>query len=238
MISAIPLPGVPPTGVVAGMEIIQEALVSQIKIALVRPKVTASKIRYLHTGSTSSAKGQGTDKHFYCVMVFDYRDAAIVWEKTDCTGQSCFIPGNGAYSTWSFGAQANCIDIAPETPVNTVPCLSPGEHGKAPCQGGYPAGISIPVGGQYGGPASYNNSQTCSSLWKSLPDFQGDSPVPNPPSGDGGQAFLDDDSGDLWGAQLDKRQAGRSVNSLTTVQGLRRGKPSSLASVYGQAKKT
>ena len=191
-------------------------------------------LKGLHS-TPAKAKNQGTDKHFYCVTVSNYNDPVIIWQNNDCTGSSCFVPGNGAYLTWDFGAQANCLDIAPETPVKTVPCLSPGEHGKGPFGGGFPAGLSIPVGGNYGPPVSYDNSNTCTSIWNQVPDFQGDSKIPNPPEGDTSQAYtVDDDGLDTSDDVLDRRA------STTPVQALRKGEsrrtgPKTAADAYDKS---
>ena len=177
----------------------------------------------LHS-TPSGARGQGTDKHFYCVTIIDLNIPVVLWENTDCTGQSCFIPGNGPYLTWAFGERGNCIDIGPELPVNTVPCLSPGELYKTPFGGGFPAGMLLSVGGQYGSPAAYNNTDTCSSIATNKdPNPHGLSVIPNPPYGDVSQAYFADDTTGFDGAELDRRAG--TANQLTPVQGLRAGKP-------------
>ncbi|KAI4232128.1 MAG: hypothetical protein LQ352_008355 [Teloschistes flavicans] len=131
----------------------------------------------------------GTAKHFYCVNVLEFDQPAVIYEKADCTGKSCFIPGAGNYVTWSRGAQANCIEIDPQLPVNVSPCLSAGQNGLYPPNGGFPSGVPEPVGGDYGLPAAYANSQTCSPV----PDNVWPGPIPRdpytPPAGDINQQY-------------------------------------------------
>ena len=154
-----------------------------------------------------NAKDQGTSKHFYCLLVSSYNVPVVVFETSDCTGRSCFIPGDGSYSLWDLGAQGNCLIIAPQTEIWTGPCLSPGEKGVTPFSGGFVAGVEMPIGGNAGLPASYNNTETCVSA----PATVTDPPIiyyPTPPIADISTAvwFPFDNSAD--NGQLDKRAPG------------------------------
>ena len=149
------------------------------------------------------SKGQGTDKHFTCVSVTSFDTPVVIWETTDCTGKSCFIPGEGSYATWSLGAQANCVEIAPGPPVNTTPCLSPGETGIRPPNGGFFNTRQVAVGGDYGLPADFTNSLVCQTNLVDVNTIAGVSIIP-PPSLDVSQAYIapDADSND---GEVDKR---------------------------------
>ncbi|KAL9633480.1 MAG: hypothetical protein Q9164_004679, partial [Protoblastenia rupestris] len=105
-----------------------------------------------------------SNKHFYCVSVLNFDKPAILWEKSDCTGKKCFVPGAGEFGTWVKGAQANCVEIDPVSPVNANPCRSPGQTEVFPPNGGFPSDVPEPVGGTYGLPASFDNSHTCDVL--------------------------------------------------------------------------
>ena len=117
-----------------------------------------------NTISHQGIHGMPDNKHFYCVNVINFDKPAILWEKNDCTGSNCFVPGAGYFNTWAIGAQANCVEIDPTTPIRTTPCLSPGQNGIFPPNGGFPSSVAEPVGGDYGLPASYTNSLTCNHL--------------------------------------------------------------------------
>ena len=127
-----------------------------------------------NTISVQGIHGMPDNKHFYCVNVINFDKPAILWEKNDCTGNNCFIPAAGYFNTWAIGAQANCVEIDPKTPIRTTPCLSPGQNGVFPPNGGFAAGVPEPVGGDYGLPASYTNSQTCSLI----PNTSAAQPIP------------------------------------------------------------
>ena len=150
-----------------------------------------------------SSKGQGKDKHFTCVSVTSFDTPVVLWETTDCTGKSCFVPGEGSYATWALGAVANCVDIAPQTPVNSTPCLSPGETGIRPPNGGFISTVSVAVGGDYGLPADFTNTQVCSTNLVDVNSIPGVSII-YPPNQDVSQAYIapDADSND---GEVDKR---------------------------------
>lgn len=97
-------------------------------------RIAISAEGYHHTLTAA----QGTEKHIYCVNVLEYDKLAIIHEKADCTGKSCFIHGEGNWRTWAKGAQANCIDINPVTLVSVPPFLAPDQEGKWPRTGGFP----------------------------------------------------------------------------------------------------
>ena len=109
-------------------------------------------------------KSQGTPKHFYCVSVTSFDKPVVLWENDDCTGQSCFVPSTGQFTTWSRGAQGNCVEIDPVTPVNTTACISAGQKSTFPPNGGFPSSVPEPVGGDYGLPAAWDNSNECNAL--------------------------------------------------------------------------
>lgn len=109
-------------------------------------------------------KSRGTPKHFHCASVTNLDVPVILWENNDCTGKSCFIPGAGQFATWSRGAQGNCVEIDPVTPVNTIACVSAGQKSSFPPNGGFPSGVPEIVGGDYGLPAGWENSNECSAL--------------------------------------------------------------------------
>lgn len=115
----------------------------------------------LHAMPDSSV---GTPKHFNCVNVQNLNVPVILWENTDCTGKSCFIPTNGNFGTWAHGEQGNCVEIGVTTPVNTTACLLPGQTSQFPVQGGFPSDVPEAVGGNYGLPVSTDNTQECSAL--------------------------------------------------------------------------
>ena len=115
----------------------------------------------LHAMPNSS---QGTPKHFYCVSVTSFDKPVVLWENNDCTGQSCFVPNAGQFATWSRGAQGNCVEIDPVTPVNTTACIAAGQTSTFPPNGGFPSSVPEPVGGNYGLPAAWDNSNECNAL--------------------------------------------------------------------------
>ena len=163
-----------------------------------------------------SSKNQGTSKHFYCLSVNTFDTPVIAYENSDCTGQSCFIPTVGSFAMWTLNAQANCIDIDPSFPIWTGPCLSPGETGPTPFNGGFVAGLSLPVGGDAGLPVSYNNTNTCTAL----PSYVATAPstnIPNPPIASITDAYFPPYDNSVDNGALDKRQAG----GLSTVAALK-----------------
>ena len=109
-------------------------------------------------------KSQGTPKHFYCVSVTTLDKPLVLWENNDCTGQRCFVPSAGQFATWSRGAQGNCVEIDPETPMNTTACIAAGQTSTFPPNGGFPSSVPEPVGGDYGLPAAWDNSDECNAL--------------------------------------------------------------------------
>ncbi|KAL8992288.1 MAG: hypothetical protein Q9169_007217 [Polycauliona sp. 2 TL-2023] len=117
----------------------------------------------LHRMPTAKAK------HFYCAAVTEFDKPAVMYEKQDCTGKACFIPGNGQYVPWSRGAQANCIVINPTVPANVPPCLAAGQNGLYPPQGGFPSDKTESVGGDYGLPAAFDNSLVCRPKYETFP---------------------------------------------------------------------
>ncbi|KAL8798303.1 MAG: hypothetical protein Q9182_006776 [Xanthomendoza sp. 2 TL-2023] len=177
---------------------------------------------------------QGSEKHFYCVNALEYDKPAVIYEKADCSGKSCFIPGPGNWRTWASGAQANCIDIDPITPVSVPPCLAAGQSGKWPPTGGFPSDLSVPVGGVYGLPTSYDNSHTCQvppdNVWPGLIARDSSSP----PAGRLNQQYqsgITDNVG-LDTSQLDTRALAshlwarvEPIKAITTTTGLRNAYP-------------
>ena len=121
-----------------------------------------------NTISAAGIHSMPSNKHFYCVSVTEFDKATVIWANSDCTGRSCFIPGNGDYNTWALGVQGNCIDVGVEVPTNTTPCLSPGQTGLFPPNGGFPSSIPEPVGGEYGLPVAFLNSHSCDQLSASV----------------------------------------------------------------------
>ena len=115
----------------------------------------------LHATPDSSV---GTPKHFNCVNVQDLNVPVVLWEHPDCTGKSCFIPTNGSFGTWAHGEQGNCVEIGVTTPVNTTACLSPGQTGQFPVQGGFASDVPETLGGDYGLPISTDNTLECAAL--------------------------------------------------------------------------
>ncbi|KAL8883079.1 MAG: hypothetical protein Q9198_000002 [Flavoplaca austrocitrina] len=175
-------------------------------------------------------RAEGSEKHFYCVNVLEYDKPAVIYEKADCTGKSCFIPGEGHWRTWANGAQANCIDIDPGTPVSVPPCLAPGQGGKWPPTGGFPSDLALPVGGNNGLADSFADSHTCEvppdDVWPAL--IETDSY--KPPTGDVNQQYQSGitDNGDLDVGQLDTRALRahlwarvEPIQAITTTAGLR-----------------
>ena len=162
-------------------------------------------------------KGQGTPKHFYCVTVTDYNVPAVIFQNNDCTGSSCFIPGAGNWQTWSSGAQGNCISIDPDTPINTTPCLAPGQDGEFPANGGFASDVPVPVGGDNGLPNSFANSHTCDTLEGSALPAPIARDAYNPPEGDV-STELQSGVTDLTG--LDTTQLDPKVRRLTRRQAI------------------
>lgn len=172
---------------------------------------------------THSMPTLGTPKHFYCVQVLNYDRPAVLYENADCSGRSCFIPWAGHWAAWSRGAQANCVEIDPIVPVSIPACLAPGQSGTYPPNGGFPSGVNEHVGGDFGLPASYDNSLTCnapsSSAW----------PAPisrdsyDPPAGDANNQFFsgypDDPNFDQ--SQLDPRSMTKTLKLVTRVEPIR-----------------
>lgn len=109
-------------------------------------------------------KSKGTPKHFYCVSVSNLDKPVVLWENNDCTGKNCFIPSAGQFATWSRGAQGNCVEIDPVTPVNTTACIAAGQKSTFPPNGGFPSSVPQAVGGDYGLPAAWDNSNECNAL--------------------------------------------------------------------------
>ena len=175
----------------------------------------------------ANARNQGTDKHFHCLNVLNLDKPVIVWENYDCTGQSCFIPQSGYLNTWSIGAQANCVEINSENPINTVPCLVPGLASNAPFSGSYEQGHNVPSGGDYGFPQDFTQSTTCDHL---PADTQGDptSHLTDPPVGDFSSAYILNDDTNYDGGIIDRRDRSSRVkrataNDLTPARALRAG---------------
>ena len=132
----------------------------------------------------------GTPKHFSCLSVQNFDTPVVVWETATCTGKSCFIPSAGEYLTWQSGAQGNCVDIGVEVPVQTVPCLAAGQGSAAyPSGGGFPQGQNLEVGGDYGMPVAFDNSNTCTAYTNSPPPAAIPVNSTNPPIADIGQKY-------------------------------------------------
>ncbi len=109
-------------------------------------------------------KSQGTPKHFYCTSITQFDKPVVLWENNDCSGKSCFIPSEGQFATWSRGAQGNCVEIDPVVPINTTACISAGQSSSLPPNGGFPSSAFEVVGGDYGLPAGWENSNECNAL--------------------------------------------------------------------------
>ncbi|KAI4188449.1 MAG: hypothetical protein L6R41_002128 [Letrouitia leprolyta] len=187
----------------------------------------------------AKARNQGTDKHFYCLRVTEFNKPAIVYEKFDCTGRACFIPGNGNWKTWASGAQGNCVVIDNANPVNVPPCLAAGQSGRYPPSGqGFPSGVNEWVGGDYGMPQAFVNTQVCNVV----PNNAWPGPIPidqtSPPQGDFNQQYRsnfpplgDFNPNDYGKRSTPKRHWERTVETralearalLTTTEALRRG---------------
>ena len=179
-----------------------------------------------------------SNKHFYCVNIIDFDKPIVVWEKNDCSGKSCYIPGNGYWQAWASSEQANCVEIDPVTPINTTACLSPGQDGFFPPQGGFPSYLNLPVGGDFSLPAAYENSHTCDNLPDSAVPPQDSTVNDTAPHGDLSQAYESglDISLDQSGAdpsQFDRRSTlaeralqERALQLLTSTKTIRSGESS------------
>ena len=174
--------------------------------------------------------GQGTPKHFFCVSVTSYYTPVIIWENDDCTGQSCFIPDNGEFVTWSRGQLANCAQIDPQTAVSTLPCIAAGQSGIFPPQGGFPSNVPVTVGGSAGLPVAFDNSHTCDvphELPPSIPvDTAGPPATSDDPSTEYSSGITDTDGIDQLYKRSDYSVSVRQVpnNGIITTGALRNGK--------------
>ena len=173
-----------------------------------------------------------TAKHFLCVNVIDLDKPVVLWETPDCTGKSCFIPTSGHFNTWSNSDQGNCVQINPNPPVDSTPCLAAAQGGPYPFQGGLPRDGHLSVGGDYGLPVSFQNSHSCDNI--NLPP-----PIPldnsNPPDGDYSQAVHPDTS-DLDGIGPDDLDADDANNKRRARRLRKRANPASLALRKGRSK--
>lgn len=172
----------------------------------------------------ANARKQGTDKHFTCVSVTEYDKPAVIFEKFDCTGKACFIPGNGQWKTWASGSQGNCVVIDSPDAVSVPPCLAAGQSGKYPPSGqGFPSDVNEWVGGIYGMPQAFVNTQVCNTV----PDNVWPAPIPkdqtSPPQGDINQQYRsnfpalgDFDPNDYGKRSIQKRHWERAIETTKT----------------------
>ena len=168
-----------------------------------------------------TSSGMPSNKHFYCVNVLDFDKPVVLWETNTCTGKSCFIPNAGAFNTWTNTDQANCVEIDPVTPIITHPCIAAGQQGDTPFSGGIPSSVSLPVGGDYGLPVSFADTNTCNKLPDAPPDIANNDT--NPPTGDFNTAYhsglTDPDGVD----DLDKRSVALLKRASPITDGIRKG---------------
>ncbi|KAL8941818.1 MAG: hypothetical protein Q9216_002018 [Gyalolechia sp. 2 TL-2023] len=185
---------------------------------------------------------EGTAKHFYCAKVLEFDKPAVLYQKPDCTGEACFLPGEGTYLAWAHGAQANCILIDPQPSVTVPPCLLPGQNTLYPSNGGFPSGVPENVGGEYGVPAAYADSRVCSPRDEGIlpPPIQRD-PY-DPPAGDLSQQYQSGltATGPVDSSELDSRSTRSrllarvdSIRPITSTTYLRNAYPYRAAFLAG-----
>ena len=110
-------------------------------------------------------KSVGTPKHFSCVSVQQFDKPVLLWQNSDCTGSSCYIPSEGQFTTkWPRAAQGNCVEIDPVTPINTTACPIAGQNSAIPPNGGVDGDAQEVVGGDYGLPTFWETTYECNAL--------------------------------------------------------------------------